>query len=56
MIVGGVVLVAALSLVTEGAFAVLQRVAVSPGLRTPAATYETLAPTADDMMKATSAG
>jgi osmoprotectant transport system permease protein len=56
MLFGGVVLVAALSLVTEGAFVLLQRVAISPGLRTPAATYETLAPTADNMVKATSAG
>lgn len=36
-IFGGVVLVAALALATEGAFALLQRAATSPGLRRPAA-------------------
>ena len=56
MLFGGVVLVASLSLVTEGAFVLLQRVAVSPGLRTPTAGYEKLAPTANEMMNATSAG
>jgi osmoprotectant transport system permease protein len=47
MLFGGVVLVAALSLVTEGAFVLLQRLVISPGLRTPTAGYEKLAPTAD---------
>lgn len=36
-IFGGVVLVAALALATEGAFALLQRAATSPGLRRPTA-------------------
>jgi osmoprotectant transport system permease protein len=56
MLFGGVVLVAGLSLVTEGAFVVLQRVLVSPGLRTPTAGYDTVAPTTNEMVKATSAG
>jgi osmoprotectant transport system permease protein len=55
MLFGGVVLVAGLSLVTEGTFALLQRVVVSPGLRTPTAGDATLAPTAS-ATKATAAG
>jgi osmoprotectant transport system permease protein len=47
MLFGGVVLVAGLSLVTEGFFVLLQRLLISPGLRTPSATYERVAPTAD---------